>query len=424
VLASGRSRFGRDWKLDVSERRERWRRLPGTGGCPVVAAAPDGTAAIATSDDERVALAVRRPGAGFGARVLTAAGTGDAPRLAVAPGGWAAMGWLEPTLSGTTDVVVAVIGPDGSVRRAVLDRTGSDDTDVFLSLPRIGIDATGTTTAAWSRVREDSEVRSLRLRTARSAGGAGWTAPTDLPAGSARTASDLEVAVSPAGHTLLAWATGRGIQASLDGEAAATLTAEPNAASPAPAVTDDGTALVAYAVPRRRIMAADRPAGGAWSAPHRVSGTREGRPARSTPAARRSCCWQESTSLAHHEQLRGARLVPDAEAPAPDRRAPALSVRFPARLRLSRGRMRTRVRVRCSEACDARARLIVPRSHGLELAPANRKLGARRTTTVALATRADEARNLKRARRLRVAVLVTDAADNTARRSRVVRVRG
>jgi hypothetical protein len=49
VLASGRSRFGRDWKLDVSERRERWRRLPGAGGCPVVAAAPDGTAAIATS---------------------------------------------------------------------------------------------------------------------------------------------------------------------------------------------------------------------------------------------------------------------------------------------------------------------------------------------------------------------------------------
>jgi hypothetical protein len=49
VLASGRSRFGRDWKLDVSQRRERWRRLPGAGGCPVVAAAPDGTAAIATS---------------------------------------------------------------------------------------------------------------------------------------------------------------------------------------------------------------------------------------------------------------------------------------------------------------------------------------------------------------------------------------
>ena len=95
-------------------------------------------------------------------------------------------------------------------------------------------------------------------------------------------------------------------------------------------------------------------------------------------------------------------------------------MRFPAQLRLSRGRIRTRVRVRCSEACDARARLII---HGSELAPANRELGARRTGTVALVTRADEARNLKRARRLRVAVLVTDAAGNTARRSRVVRVR-
>jgi hypothetical protein len=115
--------------------------------------------------------------------------------------------------------------------------------------------------------------------------------------------------------------------------------------------------------------------------------------------------------------------VPDAEAPPPDRRVPVLRVRFPAQLRLSRGRIRTRVRLRCSEACDARARLIVPRSHGLELAPANRELGTRRTSTVALVTRADEARHLKRARRLRVAVLVTDAAGNTARRSRVVRVR-
>lgn len=489
VLGSGRSRFGRDWKLDVSERRARWRRLPGAGGCPVVAAAPDGTAAIATYDDEHVALAVRRPGGGFGARALSAAGTGDPPRLAVAPGGWAAVGWLEPTLSGTTDGVVAVVAPDGSVRRAVLDRAGSEESDVFLSLPRIGIDATGTTTAAWSRAREGYKVRSLRLRTARSAGGTGWTAPTDLPTGVARTARDLEVAVSPAGHTLLAWATGRGIQASLDGEAAATLTGEPNAGSPAPAVTDDGTALVAYAAPRRRIMAADRPAGGAWSAPHRLSGTREGRPARlndsgggpeivlissvvgadgravvawqtytelgriaaatgrvggawsaATAVSRATrwaespslaldaggapqLLWQESTSLAHRERLRGARLVPAADAPPPDHRAPALTVRFPAQLRLSRGRIRTRVRVRCSEACDARARLIVPRSHGLELAPANRELGARRTTTVALVTRADEARNLKRARRLRVAVLVTDAAGNTARRSRVVRVR-
>src|SRR4029079_7665907 len=104
VLASGRSRFGRDWKLDISERRERWRRLPGAGGCPDVVAAPDGTAAIATYDDEHVALVVRRPGDGFGARALSAAGSGEAPRLAVAPGGWAALGWLEPTLSGTTDV--------------------------------------------------------------------------------------------------------------------------------------------------------------------------------------------------------------------------------------------------------------------------------------------------------------------------------
>ncbi len=32
------------------------------------------------------------------------------------------MSRLEPTLSGTTDVVVAVVAPDGSVRRAVLDR--------------------------------------------------------------------------------------------------------------------------------------------------------------------------------------------------------------------------------------------------------------------------------------------------------------
>ena len=396
------------------------------------------------------------------------------------------MGWLEPTLSGTTDVVVAVVAPDGSVRRAVLDRAGSEDTEVFLSVPRIGIDAAGTATAAWPRVREGSRTRSVRLRTARSAGGATWSAPADLPTGSTRAAEQVELAVSATGHTLLAWATGRGIQASLDGEPAATLTGERNAGSPAPALADDGSALVAYAAPRRRIMAVDRPAGGGWPAPHRVSGTREGRPARfnesaggpeiadvasvvgadgravvawetytelgriaaaagrlggawsgATAVSRATrwaqspslalgaggapqLLWEESTSLAHHEQLRGARLVPDAEAPAPDRRAPALSVRFPPRLRLSHGRIRTRVSLRCSEACDARARLIV---HGSEFAPANRELGARRTSTVALATRADETRRLKRARRLRIAVLVTDAAGNTARRSRALRVR-
>ena len=80
----------------------------------------------------------------------------------------------------------------------------------------------------------------------------GLDGATDLPTGAARTARDLEVAVSPAGRTLLAWATGRGIQAALDGEAAATLTAEPDAGSPAPAVAAGNTARRSRVVRVRR----------------------------------------------------------------------------------------------------------------------------------------------------------------------------
>jgi hypothetical protein len=357
--------------------------------------------------------------------------------------------------------VAAVVAPDGVARVGVLD-------DARASGPSIGIDATGATTAAWVRMTDTTEVR-----TARATGGA-WEPPRALGVRPYLDDQAPDVAVSPAGRVLLAWAEQVGIRASLDGSAPQTLAAEPHTVAPAAAVNDAGAAVVAYMADglRASSRAADGPwaslsvlsaegaypevvvapdgravigwresaadgtgafatwghAGGAWAPPIRLSSPT--RPAE-TPQmwigadGAPRLVWVEDLSDPRHTRLRGARLTPDAEAGPPDTVAPVLATRLPHRTPRTRtARLRIGIPVHCSEACDVRVRLL----HGVDkvLASVTRAVTANRRVILPLRIRADIALLLltdRTARRPRLEVLASDRVGNLARASGRLRIR-
>jgi hypothetical protein len=241
------------------------------GGRPLVAAAADGTAVIATFANTTLTARIRRPGAGFAAPVHLGKPAAFAS-AAAAPGGWTAAAWV----SWEDDrIEAAVVDPGGTVHGATLERT----TDV-LSIPQVGIDASGHATVAWSRWRVyDGGDRATRQRVRLARFGTTWSAPEELEHSGASPVFDLPtwaqvaLAVTPGGHSLLAWATRDGVKASLDGAPPQLLATLRDAGSPTAALAEDGSAVVAYARNSEEILATDRAAGGAWSAPHRISGT-------------------------------------------------------------------------------------------------------------------------------------------------------
>jgi hypothetical protein len=461
VVALRRTSRGR---LDVviSEAGGRWRPLFGASleraaGCPSVVTAVDGTAVVA----EGSRLAVRPPGGRFGDPVRVGAGV-TISDVAAAPGGWAAaIGVRRATRSAKPGLVAAVVAPDGVARVGVLD-------DARASGPSIGIDATGATTAAWVRMTDTTEIRA-----ARATGGA-WEPPRALGVRPYLDDQAPDVAVSPAGRVLLAWAEQDGIRASLDGSAPQTLAAEPNTVAPSAAVNDAGAAVVAYAADglRASSRAADGPwaslsvlpaegaypevvvapdgravigwresaadgtgafatwghSGGAWAPPTRLSSPT--RPAE-TPQmwigadGAPRLAWVEDLSDPRHTRLRGARLTPDAEAGPPDTVAPVLATRLPQRTPRTRtARLRIGIPVRCSEACDVRVRLL----HGVDevLASVARAVTANRRVILPLRIRADIALLLladRTARRPRLEVLASDRVGNLARASGRLRIR-
>jgi hypothetical protein len=229
-----------------------------------VAAAADGTAAIAT---EQARLVVRQPGGDFGDPIVLGR-TESPPDVAAAPGGWVLVVWRESERQATS-TRAAIVAPDGSVRRALLDRARlAGGRYVVVSAPRAGIDAAGNAIAAWTR----SEGGPLRLRSARSAGGIAWQPAGDEPMPGVEESTYADLAVSPAGRTLLTWVGEDGVRASLDGGAAVTVAAATAAENPDAALADDGSAVIAFVDDRERVIVVDRSATGAWSAPHRISG--------------------------------------------------------------------------------------------------------------------------------------------------------
>jgi hypothetical protein len=394
------------------------------GGRPLVAAATDGTAVIATFTDTTLSARIRRPGAGFAAPVRLG-GQAAYATVAVAPGGWTAAAWV----SWKDDrIEAAVVDPGGTVHAATLERTSDG-----LSIPQVGIDAGGHATVAWSRW---SDKRATRQRVRFARFGGTWSAPVELEHSGANPVLDLPdwpqvaLAVTPGGRSLLAWATAHGVKASLDGGPPRQLATVRDAGTPTAALAEDGSAVVAYARDSEEILATDRAAGGAWSTPHRISGrpvkgeppegfpfptsdgddgandveltsaiAADGRalvawladvaavasghagavwtPAREvstvfgnpqeTPRAALDAAgnpfvtWVESSGLSAEGTPRAAVLVPDALAPAPDTVPPRLETRLPTTIRVTRaGKLELEVPVRCSEDCDALVGLAEP----------------------------------------------------------------
>ena len=383
-----RQRRRRRDRVRASRRRDRVRgraarrRWPGVG--PGVAAAPDGTAVLAAvSRRSTLSARIRRPGRGF-AQPVRLGGPAGVYALAAAPGGWAAVAWQRRDGHG---IEAAVIDPAGAVRRAQLDHAGGT-----FSAPVVGIDAAGRATVAWTRYRRGER---QRVRVAR--GGPRWSRGRDVER-AGRAPADPQwpqagLAVTAAGHSLLAWAAPRGVRVSLDGAAPRTLARARSPGPPFAALAEDGSAVIAYAA-ASQVFAVDRAQAGPWSAPHRLSGDpsasaggpaaertqREraqrrdeprsaptaarwsrGRPTappsrRDAPAARgrrrrtssspvRLADWPPDVALdqaggpfvlwSEYEQstltdrIHGARLVPEAQAPPPDTTAPTLTTRLP-----------------------------------------------------------------------------------------------
>jgi hypothetical protein len=471
VVATRSDERGR-WIVELSEAGGPWRRVAGLRhlpSCPEVAAAADGTAVIGLADR----LLVRRPGSAFTVVALDMRET----EVAAAPGGWASAVGERLRESLRNDLVATIVAPDGTARSTTLGRARVNRRRLQSCLdPRIGIAANGAATVAWTGW--EAITGDYVLRAAATVDGTTWTARRlgrgAEPKYNFPYLGQADVAVAPRGHTLLAWADGRGVHASVDGGPAARLSARRTAGSPTASIADDGSALVAYGIHRARVLANERGPGGAWGAAHELAGNDlgpasygdEGTPHEVhltsvlapdgravvawesggrlvaaagrvggpwTPAAPVSLAtrdavasslgvaasgeprllWIETVDRGPADRLRGARLAPEVL----DRTAPILTTRLPARTRRTRtGRVTFRIPVTCSEACDARVRLIDP-DVGFPLESVVRELPAGVTTTVRLKTPGHAAR------RTRLEVLVTDRAGNVARESRRVRFR-
>jgi hypothetical protein len=269
---------GRERRIDVSVSVAGGAPQPLTRlhGCPVAAAAADGTAIVAGDGRDFVQLVVRLPG-GELTRQATADPDVALPAVAAAPGGWTAAVWTELRDEGGERLVAAVFAPDGSARETVLARVPLVDDFVA---PAIGIDGHGAATVAWGVTPRHG---APRIRTASTAGGAAWTAARDLAALGRHDAfpenRPVSVAVSPTGHVLLAWATRGGLTTQIDGGAPVRVDGAPELDSLSAAIADDGSALVAYKtgsdyLDRPAIDAVDRLPGAPWSQPAVLSNPR------------------------------------------------------------------------------------------------------------------------------------------------------
>ena len=144
-----------------------WTTLEGLIGCPVVAAAADGTALVLDPQSGRIVI--RRPGGTFGAPLDLGEEPSSDISVAVAPGGWSVATWVEGR-----ELLAQIVRPDGSAARTVVDRVGSVG---FVSSASVGIDASGMTTIVWRRYSRSVQ----RTRVARLAAGGPPVPGADLP---------------------------------------------------------------------------------------------------------------------------------------------------------------------------------------------------------------------------------------------------
>jgi len=243
-------------------------RVPGANATTAVAA--DGTAVIASRTGKGVVVQVRR-GASF-APAVRLGGTARFIRAAAARGGWVAVAWTDAKAAG---IELAVIDPQGAVSSRILERANG----FRLSMPAVGIDASGHPTVAWTRWHDagnPSNTAPQQVRVVRGGGAATTVASGAAPLYEQPTWPLVSLAVSPSGHSLLAWATPKQVQVSEDGGPPRTLASAGRPSSPTVALAGDGAALVAYSdtgADFQPVFATGRPAGGAWTPPQRLSGS-------------------------------------------------------------------------------------------------------------------------------------------------------
>jgi hypothetical protein len=443
------------------------------GVAPRLAVAPDGAAAIAALDRRGLFVRARRPGNRFARpRGL---GRAELYDVAIAPGGWIAAAWLTRELN---TVEAAVLDPRGHVRRSVLDR--GDIKDAF-SLPQVGIDAHGRATVVWTRWRETGDYEATRQTVRVARYDRRWTSATTLGTG-ANPIFDVPewplvgLAVTPRGHSLLAWATPRGIRASADGARPRTLAKLRTPGSPTVALAASGAAVVAFSQATEDgddpILAVDRGARG-WSKPHRISGTSEGIPSHTSDGddgaqdvaltsaiaadGRALVTWMTDGAAAAAGQAGGAwapaRRVtiptrslfapPSAaldaggnpwmtwvegavydlrgrpagarlvtDAPPPDTAAPALAATIPQTVRVGP----VRVPVTCSEPCDVRVQITARPEFEFDLpdAEAVRAVASSATVTVRPFKFVLESWRREPPPSLKIDVLASDRAGNVA----------
>jgi len=243
-------------------------RVPGASA--TTAAADDGSAVIASLRGKGVVAHVRR--GGTFAPAVHLGGRARFVRAAAARGGWVAVAWTDTKAD---DIQLAVIDPHGALSYRVLEHATGD----WLSMPAVGIDASGRTTVAWTRWRDAKDSKHTgpqQVRVARGNTAAMTVATGAAPLYEKPTWPLVALSVTASGHSLLAWATAEQVQISEDGGPPRTLASAGRPSSPTAALADDGAALVAYGdihADLLPVLAVDRSADGAWRQPHRLSGS-------------------------------------------------------------------------------------------------------------------------------------------------------
>jgi hypothetical protein len=476
VAFTGKRRRGGRWSVRVREGAAAWRELGLVDACPQLQVAADGTAALTAGDIGKGQLFVRPPGGTFGAAIQL----DGSPTVAVAPGGWVAAAWVtdrDADREHRFAIKTLVSAPNGATTRQVAERAHFTEANlVSLSQPMLSIATDGATTMVWTQSNLLSESPSTP-RIGRATAGGAWTV-ANLPSGAEPRFADqlAQLAGSPNGHTLVTWINSDGVQAMLDAEPYGTIAYASESNGARPVVTDSGAALVTFGEDGGRVFAVEHPAGGGWLTAHQVSGSladsgMDGTTALGTiaPDGRAVVAWDGGSIIGHGSLVaaagrvggawsapvalsspvreldgwaldpgpagepglkwtegdgypadtsiqRSARLVADADAPAPDRTAPVISTRLRSRLpETSTGELRLRVPLRCSEACVARVDF-----NGSVVV---RDLAAGEQTSFAMGLAGGSLLARPGLRKLRLEVLVADRAGNLTRRSQTVRVR-
>lgn len=259
TIAVGRE-TSRGWVVETSTADGPWQRVIGPLKgrlCPVLAAAPDGTAVVAAGS-EPARVATRPPGGTFGTATRLPGGRTSRLAAAAAPGGHVAVLWA-PREPKTRKLALRalVAAPGRPTAQAVITRSGS------VEQPALVIGPDGVATAGWTALHP------LRKRTSEFRGGR-WSTPVNVATSNEFSeTSGVSLAVAPNGRRLMAWEADDGVRVQVDGEPATVVAPKPDFTSAiVGALADDGSAILTFIADDGPMLGVDRAPGGAWSPPH------------------------------------------------------------------------------------------------------------------------------------------------------------